>query len=482
MPSRRLRLGMLVAAAALAATALAVALLSALAAPGLRLRWDWSRHGAASLSARTATALAALPEGSRATAFLLTRGEDPRLLLNGSAVYARAYARLRALLEDARVRSRGRLHVLILDDTSSLVEIEQQVQRLGRQPGETVVLETPEQRQVLRFSDLFLTTDPDLDSGAPARIREERVDDAFGDAALRLARAEVPRVGIVQGPLEPHVRAALQALAQFLRAEGYEPVLVDGPSSSEPLDLLLIPGQPQPFRPEDAAAVRAWLQSGRPLLVAVGPLAPPPVTALWNELLAGQGVRFGDGLVCEGQAGQSTSATFYVEPQRLSSQHPVTRELAAAGRGLVLSNCRPLEIVPGNYASIREPLARTSDQAWVEADGDFRPGSREPQQEVALALAAEPLAPDAAAGQGRCLVLGAPTLLFEGVAYHPDFLARALHWLLREEDVEAGLVALEALPFRPSPQALARIHNLAVVALPGTTLLLGFLVYWRRRR
>lgn len=482
MASRRARLGLLMLAAALAAVALVAVLLSALAAPGLRQRWDWSRLGAATLSSRTAAALQALPDGSKATAFLVTAGEDPRLLVNGSAVYQRAYGRLRALLEDARVRSRGRLEVEILDDRSSLVELQQARERLERQPGETVIFETPTQRRVLRFPELFLTSEPDYQNGAPARIREERVDDAFGDAALALGRERLPRIGLVRSAGASAARP-LEDLGRLLRAEGYEPVVIDGPERNEDLDLLVVAGQDLPWRPQEAEALAAWVAAGRPLLVALDAFAAPPIVAAWNEAFAPLGLRWGDGLVCEGQPGNSNSAVLAIQPQRLSSQHPVTRNLVVAGRGLVLQAARPLLIEGGNNVVAREALARTGKSAWLDLNQDFAPGSREPQQEATVAVAAERWSASGAADSGRTLALGSAAPLYgQGLLWNRDLLAQAFHWLLYQEDGNAGLAPVAALPFRPAPAAAARIHNLSVFALPGATLLLGFLVYWRRRR
>lgn len=483
--SRRLRLGLLMAGAALAAAAAAVAAICALAEPALRQRWDWTRAGRATLSARTASALAALPEGSRATAFLLVRSEDPRLLVNGSAVVPRAHARLRSLLEDARLRARGRLQIRILEDTSSLALLERETSRLEREPGETLILEAGQRRQVLRFGDLFVTTEPDLASGAPAQIRQDRVDDALGDAALRLGRENLPRAAIVQGFLDPSSPAPrfLEPLADLIRAEGYEPVLVRGAKDADG-DLLVVPGQTVPFPPDDAEAAREWIAAGRPLLLALGAAAPGSVVSFWNELLAGRGLRAGDGLVCEpwrNETGLDRCADLVVPPERLSPSHPATRDLAAAGRSAVFPASRPLEILPGNNEFAREPLARTGPRSWVDVGDDFVPGSREPLQECLVAAAAERWNP-AEQGPARTLLLGSGQALHEGnLPYNRDFVARSLAWLLQEEDRTPGLVSLESLPFRPSPRDLARIHNLGILALPGATLLLGLLVYLRRR-
>jgi hypothetical protein len=94
--SRRLRLAALTVAVGLAAVVFAALLLAVLSRPALRLRADLTRTGSAGVSERTAAALRALPEGSRLTAFLFP--ENPAWSWNGSAVYPRAFDRVRTLL------------------------------------------------------------------------------------------------------------------------------------------------------------------------------------------------------------------------------------------------------------------------------------------------------------------------------------------------------------------------------------------------
>ncbi len=482
--SRRLRLGLLALAAAAGALLLAAALLQVLDRPGTRWRWDWSRTGSGGLSERTAAALASLPEGSALTAFLLE--EEPAWTWNGAAVYPRAFARLRTLLEDARIQARGRLEVRILDRGSSLVDLEEARTRLQREPGETLVLATPRQRQVLRFEDLFQVQPPDLQRGRPARLRQERVDAALGDAALRLARERLPRVAVVTGlgELGPEPKETLRPLRSLLAAEGMEPVLVASPEEAGDADLLVVPRQDRPLGPGAASALEDWLAVGRPLLLALDAFAPDAVAAAWNRLLEEPGVHYGSGLVCQpfrGRTGLNACSVLEIGPEGLAVSHAVTRRMAEARRGLVLRGARPLLLDAGSNDFLREALVRTGARAWVEIlpGPDFQPGPREPQDVQVLALAAEPLLP----GQGsRILALGSSSPLLGDLALDRDLVAAGLRWLLEEEPEGGGLVAVESLPFRLPPERQARLANLCILVLPGATLLLGLLVFLRRRR
>ena len=241
--NRRFKLGLLTTVTAMAGVAIILLILHTLSKPQFRSRWDLTQQGQAGLSERTADALASLPEGSRAVAFLLFK-ENRLLSQNGAQVYPQAYGRLRVLLEDARIRSRGNLEITVLEEFSSPVEIEAMVADLERQPLEVLAIETPNgQRRKFLFDELFATIPPSPD-GAPARLVQERIDSALGDAAVRLASGKILRAGVVSGYGQPYMDRE-QGLAPFLRllqSEGLDPVVVEGPAEAaqQDLDLLVV--------------------------------------------------------------------------------------------------------------------------------------------------------------------------------------------------------------------------------------------------
>ena len=490
--SRRLRLGLLTSGVGLAGAVVVVLLLQVFSQPGLRRRWDWTQAAATGLSDRTQAALAALPEESRATFFLFP--EESRYLVNGSAVYPRAFSVLRTAAEEARIASNGRLAVDVFDRSSSLNALEQARTRLDRQPGETVILEVEGRRQVLPFEELFVVHEPNLETGAPARIRSQRVDTALGDATNRLARARLPRIAVLAAYRgEASSSALLQEVMDLYAGEGFEVDAVElVPAADGEYDLLVVPGQTEPFRSGDEDAARAWLASDRALCVALGALAPPEVASFWNELLDERGIRFESGQACDrwrGQVGVNRCGNLEIPPERLSPLHPVTRRLNEERRVLgELLLTRPLAIAGGSNAFGREQLAWLARSAWVEIEQDsaepfdWQPGPGERRGPFPVAAAAERWEEGPARLPGRTLVLGSTSPFYVRVPLFRDFHAAAVRWLLGEDAGTAGLVGLESVPYRPTREQRARLANLSVIALPGSAFLLGFLVFWRRRR
>ncbi len=490
--SRRLRLGLLTTAAGLVGVALLVALLAALNRPGLRHRVDLSASGEARLSSRSLAALESLPEGARLTAFLLA--EDPSLQWFGATVYPQAFDRLRSYLEDLRVGGNGRLEVLVLEASSPLVLQQQEAERLAREVGDLLVIEAGETRRVLRFEDLFQVIQAQED-GRPARLNRQRIDAAVGDALAALASGEAPRVAVVTGTGQGRLDdpEALAPLAEMLAQEGYEMAPVRGPAEALEQDcaLLIVAGQQQAFLPADREAAAQWIAEERPLLLALGAFAPDAVIGPWNELLAPLGTGFDDGLLCEPLRvlgglveGRSQVAQLEVAPDQLAAEHPITRALVEAQRFLLVPLARPLRFESGSNAYGQERLLRSGRLAWIDQPrGEaFVRDQGEVQGIQALGVAVAAWAPGDPSRSGRSVVLASAELLRRSLPLNRDLIAASCAWLLGDDRERQGLVALEELPFRPERTSLARLHNLTVLAIPGSCFLLALGVFFRRRR
>lgn len=493
--SRRLQLALLSTAAGLGAAAVAVLLLAVLARPDLRLRFDATRTGSAGVSERTATALAALPEGSVLTAFLFA--ENPAWAWNGSAVYPRAFDRMRNVLEDARLRSAGRLTVEVLDAASPLVAVEEATRRLQRSPGDALVLEVGGRggpRRALPLTELFQVAEPQRD-GTPARLNGERLDHALGSAALALAGGEPPRAAVFVAGRPDALRDPqdLAPLAALLANEGFAAVGVATLADAADCALLIVPGQRQNLAPADELAARAWLDSGKPLLLALGAFAPESAVQFWNDALASRGLAFGAGLVCEPVRtaggmieGGEICGELEISGPEFDDQHPITARLASSGRAALFVGARPVEVTAGGGNDwTRARLARSGQEAWAdEVNGTpFTPDPSERRGIRGLAVAGEAWSPRAEAPSGRLLALGSAASL-EGrrLAYAQDFVAAGLRWLAGREMRDFELVATRELPFRPTQIQQSRLDRLAVLALPGAAFLLAGWIAWRRRR
>ncbi|MDA1259039.1 MAG: hypothetical protein O3A20_00295 [Planctomycetota bacterium] len=489
--SRRLRLAALTVAVGLAGVGVAMLLLAVLARPALRLRADMTHTGGAGVSERTAAALRTLPEGSRLTVFMFP--ENPAWAWNGSAVYPRAFDRLISLLEDARLRAGGRLEVTLLDRTSSLLETEEAQRRLGRRPGDALFLEVGDTRKVLAFEELFQVIEPTRD-GQPARLRAERLDHALGNAALALASGALPRVAIYTAARAGALYDPQQLLplARLLTDEGFEVVDATDLRGVQDADLLVVPGQHQAFAPAELDAARAWLDAGKPLLLALGAFADERVVEDWNALLSERGAVFGSGLICEpvrtsGGVIEGDPICGHLETSgaEFDDQHAISSRISTSGRAQIFTATRPVETGAAGNAFTIARVARSEVEAWLDLPGgkDFILDGAERRGIRGIAAASEPWMAQGDAANGRLVLLGSAASLEGGrlAALH-DFTAAAVRWLAGREMRDFELVATRELPFRPDRATQARIDNLAVLVLPGAAFLAAFGIFLRRRR
>lgn len=485
--NRRLRLGLLTIAAGLAGMALVVLMLRALSQPQLRYRWDFAGTSPLALSQRSAAALAAMPEGSRATLFLDRPSPQDPLTFYGSAVYPNAYAVLRVAAEEIRIQSHGKVEVQVLDEFTAPVKVAAEKARLGHQYGQMVYLEAGEKRRILRFAELFRIVQPVNEQ--PARLHSHRVDEALGDAALRLGRGHLPRIAVYSGLL-PFPREDLGPFLQLLASEGYQAAAVESlPGPGDDWDLLIIPGQRGPLLAADAEAARAWVEQDRPLFLALGSFTPAPAMEFWNQQLAPRGAAFLEGRVCKkfrGATGLTANADHIaVTFEGMQANHAITADLHLDQRWLELGSAQALDLTEGSVDYARETILWLDGSAWIEPDElqpTFQPSSRTPRGPFNMVVATSRW-DEQDGGRGRALLSGSATYFVDPQrALARDFLSSATRWLLGEDQASSGLVALQSLPFRPTAAQHARLANLSILALPGATLLFGLLVFWRRRR
>jgi len=481
--SRKSKLWALVVSAGICGLVFVILLLQQLAKPQFRTRWDLTQNRDVSLSLRSIAALKELPRDSRIVAFLFP--EEERLIRNGSAVYPLAFQRILTLLEDARIQTG--LPTLVLDTNSSPVEIETVATALGRSPGECLFIETPSRKVGFRFEDLFVTQDP-TPEGAPARIRSERVDTSLGNAARRLALKTAPEVLL----LHPEGVPPSEAFLELLRGEGWQPRPTTQLLALQEGSLLVVLNHLQPLSSDLTEGIHSWLDRGFPCLITLGLSAPVQAVEWWNQTMQTRGIAFLDGMLCEPvktvsgpMEGSPETARLEILAVGLSGQHPSTRNLAAQNRSTLIVGARPLGFSTGSNHFTRTPLLRTGKAAWIEStfhpDFQLSNGERRGVQNVAMAAEAFPKSNRATGG--RTIALGT-ALIFqsEHLPFCKDFLIHSLRWLINGEAKDPGLVAVEALPFRPTRQTMVRMTNISVIGLPGFTALIALLLYWKRRR
>ena len=179
----------------------------------------------------------------------------------------------------------------------------------------------------------------------------------------------------------------------------------------------------------------------------------------------------------------------------VSASHPTTRRHAEAGRPFEVAWARELRERPGGPREIvREELMRTGPQGWTAVpDANGEPSYRAPavglrEFFVGMAFQVNPPASGdntAIPGSPRPGQVVVVTGAFCNNAGMPFFGAIALNivnWMTDRRvllDIQGSRYEADHLDLKP--QQIARIWYLLVCGVPGAFLLLGLVVYLRRR-
>lgn len=506
--SRFTRLSLLVQVAVAIVLAIVLAVLAIVVAerPELRLRMDATSSGRNSLDDLTVELLEELPEGVRIETFF---ERVPGIL--GPAV-AEAQQRTAELLRVMSSYVPEKLEVTHHVMTGSeRIEATRRMADLGLKTTQKVAVTIGERSAVMALEiDLASFSAGDPNRGVPPEVTRFRGEEAMAEALSRLLTRGTPRVLFATGHEEyaiaPSAETAsrrdgrlMQSARLDLEREGFETGLWD-PSTTGAVpsdcDLLAIVGPLLPFSERDADWVQEFLDRGGRLLVAVdlgvsghsGKLDP------LGELLARYGIRTARGYVnapTRGYEGSRECALLQLEPELLSSSHPVTRALRENERRLLIDSARAFTPRgPTPFDGTLLDLFVSPDGSWIDLPSnrleyDHVYDSRfEERSAFSIGLAADI---DLATSErdARIVALGSPSILGdETYAYNRDFVRNAVNWLV---DREVRIRLSQRDPFE-STIDLARgdeyrkISAFGMAVLPGLCALLGLFTAWRRRR
>tara|TARA_X000001036_G_scaffold430373_1_gene462931 strand:- start:479 stop:1936 length:1458 start_codon:yes stop_codon:yes gene_type:complete len=470
----------------IAAICLVIGCLYVFSSPNARLRFDLTAEKSNGVSERMLNAIASIDAPVRLTAFLYR--EDEKLNSYNSNVYMRAFDRLRLLIDDLEARASGSFSSLIIDSNSPLVEQQRLQQLHSRQSGEVIILSTSDNHVVLKFEDLFEVSQAVDEQRIAARLRRERIDEAIGDAALRLSNANPFKVAVIKALADD---VSIQPFLEFLERQGHTVSHVNSFSMVDNQDLVVVPGQLTPFTPLDFAAAKQWVDDDRHLFLALGAFTNTAVVDQWNQILAERGEHFEEGLLCEAipiagtfMEGRHECAILEINAGKISGQHKINEPLLKTKRSLLFAGTRPLTFGDSTNKYSQSRLLRTSVGAWIDNDKQGVRFARDGNEKAgihAIAIASAVWSPQSALRAGHLLLSGSDEIMREHLDYNKDWLATSIMFLLGDDLEKSGLRSINEIPFHPSREILGRIKSLTLYLLPGLCLLLSLIVWMRRK-
>lgn len=494
VPGRKWRVGSSVFLSALAMFALVV-MANYLAATRRVWRYDLSQGQAIRLSPLTLQTLGALTNDVRVTV----------LFNQGSGLYPH----VDSLLREYEGKSSHVVVQRIDPERNPGLARQKKVEfKLGAKSGNVVVFESGSRIRVVPEEDLSIYNQDDINAlvrGGHNEIRRAAFtgEVRFTSAIAALLDGSRPHAVYLTGHGEPpwegeNNGAGFAEFDRLLRGEknlvveGWNLSTNDFPADTQ---LVVIAGPTSAFLPVELIRVESFLRRGGRLLVALSPEAVAIPTGL-EELLLRWAVGCPPRIAGEGNK-DFVRGGFDVLSKSFGT-HPLMTPLRRDGSQLYFPF--PRVVVPMDPRSLPADAARaellvsTSEQGLTRSD--FKGGAAsfnadmgdQKDQVIPIAVASEKGGVSGvAAGRGaaRLVVIGDSMLLSNGVldsVGNRDFASLCVSWLLdRQQSLAIGPRPLREWRLSLSQRQINLIQWSLLGALPGGVLLLGFVVWSRRR-
>jgi len=423
------------------------------------VRVDWSERGRNRLEP--------------ATRAVLERVGEPVQIL----VVLPSYARFRPVFDEVE-RVLGRMHdvqplvgVQYLDPLDRGAVVEESAREFGLDPGEIVeggmlVVTSGARRNVIELLDLAEFGADDLGVGAVARFVAEEV---IAAAVAEVSSLETPLVCFTDANGEG-IGAIERELERRLSRDGLAASRIGDASQGVPRECRVVAtlGPRVPLSASSARAIAEHVSRGGALFVAIGNEAR---TATGLELVVAElGLSFADGIVVDADAEVGQRWT-WATTRGHSATHPITSPFHDR-RSTLWHAPRPV-VATSRGPITAEALVLSSDSSTIVRGATSEPGP--------VAVAAAGTRTDTGA---RAVAWGGgigPEL--EVSTANVELLVASLAWLAgRDRLATGGNKAPPSVRLMLQARDRVLVFALCVVILPLSYLLVGALVWWRRRR
>jgi len=320
----------------------------------------------------------------------------------------------------------------------------------------------------------------------------DQAEHAFTSAILEVTGVKQKKVYFITGHGEADISVEYSQAKQGLLDNLYNVDTLDlviNPNIPEDANALIIAGPRKPLASSEVEIIKEYLENDGLLMILLNPGSPPEV----NQLISAWGIEIEDGIAIDPSSHVSPSIDSPMVPRTMNyfSQFGLSKETYFPGATAIL----PQEEYPENIILL--PLFFTSQESWLEKDfntleePEFNEGT-DIKGPLPLAFFAT-----TATAEGDEVVTpeeDVPTSLV--IVGDSDFASDQHFYngdngnlfLSMIEFLTAGkeLISIErkVLPFRRLvvSQEIANFINISSIGLlPIAVLLLGGIIWWRRR-
>ncbi|MEZ0373616.1 MAG: GldG family protein [Candidatus Sericytochromatia bacterium] len=335
-----------------------------------------------------------------------------------------------------------------------------------------------------------------LESGTARKEIFANSEEQLTSALLAVTRSDKPRIYFLTGhnELDPDnfdPRTGLSNLKTLLEQENYATAKLSLAASGKiPADCraLVIAGPDRALTQAERQLLQEYIEKRQGKLLI---MLPPRVNSGLEALLQTYGVNIGNNIVVD--PGRNIQNDLTVPAFNEFGFHPVTKELGRTAVFLPLARSVGLSNPPKSVQGTE--LMKTTPSSWAETNlkenSLIQKDPGDPSGPIAMAVAltigeAKPDADQAAkTPQARMLVVGNAMFAanwFSRLLGNSDFFLNTIAWLTEAED----LISIRAKPATERTMTLTGqqeqiVFYLSIVIMPALMVLLGILVWWRRR-
>jgi hypothetical protein len=255
-----------------------------------------------------------------------------------------------------------------------------------------------------------------------------------------------------------------------------------GTNSLADCNLLVIAGPRTAIDPMELEKVERYLNQGGRLLALLNFSSTGVVTGLEN-LMAKWGIEIGDSVVMDPDNTTDPDKLYDIKVGDLLEKHPIMNPLIGAQLHLVYPRW------VGAVKRVREtPETPKAEEIAFSGEGSYAFRKPATKKKFPLMVAVEKGDAKGAIGGATRMVIAGDSVFLDNQmiqsAANRDFAGYAVNWLLDRTQLLEGVgsrkIALRQVSVTASQ--LTRSGLVLMGAMPGSVLLLGALVWWRRRR
>ena len=352
--------------------------------------------------------------------------------------------------------------------------------------GSVIVTNGDQSRvKVIPSSDLYTYTYDE--SSGQYQVSSFDGEAVLTSALLFVTGADAPRALFLTGHNEL-TRDYCATFAQQLERENYEvrSFELGGAEKLQTGDTLLILAPSLDLTEAELSELDAFLNDGGRALFVNDPSIDPSKTPNFAKFLSGAGISFKPGVVVEDEssAGNYLSGQLYLVPNADTS-HEITAPLA--GTRLILPGACALTTADSDRFTV-QALLTTSASAFIKptdyAGSMSAPVEGDERGPFTLAAASEGSGESGArvVAVGNLYVVADSDYMYS--SGNLDFSVNAVKWLTGQKtgiQIRSKALNAEVLHI-PDARTLWLLAMLVVALIPGAILILGTVMYVRRRR